>query len=292
MVRLPAIVLAGCLLAATAVIARTTLEPEAAAMGRVRDPTWLPSGRSLRVTSLGQRLLLSDVYWLRLVQYMGETLIAKVDRWGAALPLAEIVTDLDPRHGYAYQVVGSNLGALEGRGPEADRILKKGMAALPDRWTLPWTYAVNKFLYEGDFVEAAKYARKAAEVGHRPHLALLAANLALAADREYDVTEAFLLEAIPGAETPDLRAQLERRLVKVRTYQALSTVERAVAAYRRRYVIWPMGLDVLVHERLLARIPEDPSGGQLRLDLATGEVRSTVLGARKPIRNTLAGETR
>jgi len=290
MSRLSAIVVAGLLCAAVAATARSSLEPEAMAMGRVRDPTWLPSGRTLRITSLGQRLLLSDVYWLRLVQYMGETLLAHVDRWGATLPLAEIVTDLDPRHGYAYQVVGSDLGFVPGRAADAEKILKKGMRNLPDRWTLYWVYAVNKFLYQGDFAEAAEYARRAAVAGKRPHLALLAANLALAADAEYRTTEAFLEEAIRTADTPELRVQLERRLVKVRTYQVLSQVEKAVAEYRRRYVVWPMGLEVLISEGLLRAIPEDPSGGQVILDLSTGAVRSTVLGERKPLRNTMAGE--
>src|SRR5690349_3704960 len=97
---------------ATGIAARVTLEPAAAAAAKIRDPAWLPDGKLLRIASAGQRLALSDLYWLKLVQYMGETVLAKAQRWEALYPLANIVTDLDPRHGYAYYVAGSNLSGL------------------------------------------------------------------------------------------------------------------------------------------------------------------------------------
>jgi len=280
--------LAACLLATAAVSSRMALEPEALASGRIRNPAWLPSGKLLRIASLGQRLLLSDYYWLKLVQYVGETMLAKQQRWEALYPLADIVTDLDPRHGYAYQVAGSNLSGLAQRYQEADRILQKGIRNLPDRWQLYFVAAVNKFYFEGDFAEAARYARLAADVGKRPHLALLASNLSLAADTEgeYRAAEAFVQEAVQQAETPELREQLERRLAKVRTYRVLSEVEKAIAAYQQRQGRRPFTLLALVGEGLLPALPADPSGGEIVYDPATGEVKSSVLGPRKPVRNT------
>lgn len=270
--------------AALAAAARSRLEPEARQVGRVRDPAWLPQGNVVRLVSMGQRLLLADLYWLKTVQYMGEQALARGD-WRALLPLADVVTDLDPRFGWAYQVAGSNLAGLAGRHRDAARILEKGMRNVPDRWSLPWVYAVNKFLYERDFATAAAYARRAAEVGKRPHLALLAANLSLVvdADQEYAASEVILRESIPQAELPELRAQLEQRLVKVRTYAALSRVEKAVAAFRARFVRWPVTLDELVWHGLLPALPGDPSGGELLYDAATGRVRSSIVGPREPI---------
>jgi tetratricopeptide (TPR) repeat protein len=274
------------LLATSTLGLRARLAPEASAHGAIRDPAFLPSGSTLRLAAFGQRLLLSDLYWLRLVQYMGETLLNKVDRWDALEPLAEIVTDLDPRHGYAYQVVGSNLAGLAGRHAEASRILEKGMRNLPERWNLYFTYAVNKFLYEHDYQAAAEYARKAAEVGHRPQLALLASNLALLSntEQEYAAAESFLLLALEQAETDDMKEQLRQRLVKVRTYQVLSRVEQAVEAYRARHGRNPTLLYDLLGEGLLPGLPVDPSGGRIEYDPVTGQVRSTRLGPRKPLR--------
>jgi hypothetical protein len=275
-------------LAGGAAAGRAALEPEASRIGRIRDPSWLPDGRLVRLLSLGQRLTLADLDWLKCVFYVGEGVLEPYRGWAALYPLAEIVTDLDPRFGYAYQVAGSNLSGLAGRYEESDRLLLKGMRNVPDRWSLPFVYAVNKFLYEGDYPEAARYARRAAEVGHRPHLALLAANLSLVTDeqQEYRIAAEFLRESIAQADSDDLRLQLQERLVKVRTYEALSRVEKAVAAFRDSHVRLPLSLSELVAEGLIPEIPRDPSGGTILYDSMTGAVRSSVLGARNPLRVT------
>jgi len=278
--------LAALVIAALAVTlaARRALEPEASARGAVRDPAWLPSGQLLRTVSCGQRLLLADVYWLRAVQYIGETVLAKAQRWDALLPLAEIVTDLDPRFGYAYQVAGSNLAGLAHRYSEADRILKKGMKTLPDRWSLPFTYATNKFIHEHDYAEAAEYARRAAEVGKRPSIALLAANLAAIAntDDEYRASVALLDEMLEQTDTPELKDELRERRTRMLTFQALSTLERAIAAHHRRTGRLPARLADLVPSELPS-LPPEPSGGRFVLDPSTGAVRSSILGPRAPV---------
>jgi tetratricopeptide (TPR) repeat protein len=275
--------------AAAVVLARPALAPEALAAGRIRDPAWLPSGKLLRLASLGHRLLLADLYWLKTVAYVGESALVPGRGLDALHPLGEIVTDLDPRYGYAYQVVGSNLSGLAHRVKESDLILEKGVRNVPDRWTLPFLLAFNKFFYENDFASAAAaWARRAAEVGKRPQLALLAANLALVANTEdqYQASISFLELSLQQAETPELREQLAQRLVKVRTYQALSSVERAMEAYRERNLRPPLLLDELVWGGFLSRIPADPSGGTIEYDPWSGAVRSSTLGPRDPIRVT------
>jgi hypothetical protein len=278
--------LAAAAIALTAA-ARVSLEPVASERGAVRDPAWLPNGKVLRIVSFGQRLLLADFYWLRAVSYMGETLLAKSARWDALLPLAEIVTDLDPRYGYVYQVTGSNLAGLAQRHAEADRILEKGMRALPERWNLPFVQATNKFLFEQDYAAAARLARRAAELGKRPHLALLAANLSALAntDDEYDAAAAFLTQTLAQTDLPLMRDELETRLTRIRTFQALAALEQAISAYRSRTGRLPDRLGELVPTEL-ASLPADPSGGRFEYDPATGTVRSSRLGSRTPLRIT------
>jgi hypothetical protein len=99
---------------------------------RPYDVTHVPSGEAVRAVALGHRTFLSDLYWLATVQYIGEP---KADQrgWEKLLPLADLVTDLDPRHGYAYQTAGIVLSAA-GRLEESDRILQKGIRrAAPPR---------------------------------------------------------------------------------------------------------------------------------------------------------------
>jgi tetratricopeptide (TPR) repeat protein len=268
-----------------AAAARVALEPEASQRPPIHNPAFLPSGKVLRATAFGQRLLLADLYWLRTVQYMGETIQANATRWEALYPLAEIVTDLDPRYGYAYQIVGSNLAGLAGRYAEADALLQRGMANLPDRWTLAWTYATNKFIYEEQYAEAAEYARRASVIGKRPDLALLAANLSALADteEEYRAALSFLDQAQEDAANDDLREQIRARRIKVATYMELSRVEKATAAYARDEGHQPARLRDLV-PRYLPSLPFDPSGGVISIDPTTGAVSSSVIGRRQPLR--------
>ncbi len=273
---------------AGAATARFALDAEASARGRIRDPAWLPSGKMVRLASFGQRLVLADLYWLRTVMYVGEAALAPERGWAALKPLGEIVTDLDPRFGYAYQVVGSNLSGLAGRVEESNRILEKGMRNVPDRWTLPFLYAFNKFFYLGDFAGAAEYVRRAAEVGRRPHLALLAANLSLVAgtEEQYRSAASFLEVSLREAGSPELRRELEERLVKVRTYQVLGRVERALEAFRAGRGRSPLFLEELVFRGYLPEVPADPAGGAVEYDPWTGTVRSSVLGPRQPLKVT------
>jgi tetratricopeptide (TPR) repeat protein len=281
--RAPLALLALALIALTAA-ARSALEPEASAAGAVRDPAWLPSGKVLRAASCGQRLVLADLYWLKAIQYVGETMLAKVPRWDALHPLAEIVTDLDPRFGYAYQVTGSNLAGLAHRYGEADRILAKGMRNVPERWTLPFVMATNKFIFEQKYAEAAEYARRAAEVGKRPHLALLAANLSALAntDDEYQAALSFLDQMLGETDTPELKEELRERRTKIRTFQELAKLERAIEGHRAATGRLPGRLEELVPRELPA-LPADPSGGRFVYDAVTGTVKSSVLGPRAPL---------
>jgi len=279
-------VVALVLSAAAAAGARSALEPEARLVGSIRDPTWLPSGQAVRVASFGQRMSFADLYWLRTVMYVGEGVLSPKRGWDGLFPLGDIVTDLDPRFGYAYQVVASNLTGLAHRVKESDRLLEKGMRAVPDRWMLPFLYAFNKFFYEDDYATAARYARLAAEVGNRPHLALLAANLSLTAntEEEYAAAIGFLEVSRQQAANPELRAQLDERLGKVLTYRELSRCERAIATFRARTGHLPFTLTELVLAGLLPALPTDASGGEIVYDPITGAVRSTTLGPRQPIR--------
>jgi tetratricopeptide (TPR) repeat protein len=145
--------------------------------------------------------------------------------------------------------------------------------------------ATNKFLFEQKYAEAAEYARRAAEVGKRPQLALLAANLSALAntDGEYRAAVVFLDQMLAETDTPELKEELRHRRTRVRTFQELAALERAIEAHRARTGRLPGQLAELV-PRELSVLPADPSGGRFLYDPASGAVRSSVLGPRAPLR--------
>jgi tetratricopeptide (TPR) repeat protein len=273
-------------LAGAAAGTRAALQPVANAAGAtLRDPSFLPDGRALRAASLGQRHVLADYYWLSLVQNVGVSTDRRNATWNAVFPYADLVTDLDPRYGYAYQEAGGLLSGVAHKVDLSDRILLKGLAAVPDRWQISWNLGFNKYFYERDLRAAAAYFDRAAEVGKRPHLRYQSAALAMSAsgEEDYDFAIHALDVALREADSDVLRRALEERLVQARTYKALAEVERAADAHRARTGSAPASIQELVSAGLLPAVPADPAGGRIVLDPATGKARSTVLGGRTPI---------
>jgi tetratricopeptide (TPR) repeat protein len=242
-------------------------------LSRPFDVAYVPSGAAARVAALGHRSLLSDLYWLAVVQYVGDP---KADErgWDDLLPLLELVTDLDPRHGYAYQTGGIVLSAA-GRLDESDRILEKGMAEGPPYWTFPYYLSFNAWFYRGDYERAAHYARLAAQrPGASPSISHLAVSLAAKSGSPEDAIA--MLEELQRTVEDELSASLLEEQMRLaileRDAQAL---ERAAGRFRSAYGRDPASLDELVAAGVIAAIPADPFGGEYRWDREERKVRST-----------------
>ena len=238
------------------------------------DVLHVPSGRAARLAALGHRTLLSDLYWLSTVQYVGEKR-ADARGWDKLLPLADLVTDLDPRHGYAYQTAGIVLSQA-GRIEESNAILEKGMERGPPWWTFPYYVAFNHWFYRGDLATGARYAEIAARrPGASPNISHLAVSLASKSGTpEEAITLLTELKATVKDEVTAGRLEEQLKLaVLERDAQAL---ERAAAELERRRG-WPIAtLGELVLARLVPALPADPFGGTYYWDPAERRVHSSV----------------
>jgi len=257
-----------------ALAAATTLAASRLHVERERpyDIDSVPRAGPLAFLFLGNRTLAADVNWLRAVQYIGETR-GNERGWDKLFPLVDAVTDLDPMHGYAYQVAGAILSSV-GRVDESNRILEKGTRAVPDRYILPYHRAFNAFYYQGDWKQAGKWAEVAARTpGAPPHIRQNVLAYYVKGKRA-DAAVAFLEQALAEAKDPDTRKALESQLKQARLELDATKVEDAIAEWRARYLSGPLALGQLVSEGLIPAIPPDPYGGDLYLD-EEGRVRST-----------------
>jgi tetratricopeptide (TPR) repeat protein len=248
------------------------------------EVTWVPRSEALRLASRATRLSFADYYWLSTIQYIGDPQ-ARAQRYPKLLPLLDLVTDLDPDHGYAYQTGGIVLSA-EGRLDESDRLLKKGMEKGPNWWSYPFYVAFNHYFYRGDFAEGARWAEIAART---PGASSNISHLALSLNVKSGSTEhaiAFLSELRKVAKDDVTAKALDeqyRLAVLQQEFQRLdAAVERYVAAAGRA----PSRLEELVAAGHLDRLPgPDPFGG--RFELREGKVHATGrdqrIGARREI---------
>lgn len=239
---------------------------------RPYDVAFVPSAGAARILSLGHPTLAANLTWLRVVQYGGDPR-ADARGWDKLRPLLELVTDLDPRHGYAYQV-GANFLASAGLVEDANAVLEKGMRNVPDRYILPFHRAVNAFLYEGDHLTAARYFERAARTpGAPPHLS----EYVLAQYAKGDAAEAalsFLGHLEAEAQDDDSRRAIRTQIQRAIVERDATRLEEAAGRYRARIGLRPVALEQLVQEGLVARIPPDPFGGSYYLD-DEGRVRSS-----------------
>jgi tetratricopeptide (TPR) repeat protein len=222
--------------------------------------------------TLGNRTLAGNLYWLRTVQYIGEPRGAERG-WSRLYPLADLVTDLDPKHGYAYQVAGLVLSALS-RIDESSAILEKGARALPNRYILPYLRAFNAFFHEHDWEKAGRWAEIAARTPGAPEHVRQNVLAYYVKGRHPDAAIVFLEQALAESTDPESRKAIESQLGVARFERDMAPVDRAVAAWRERNALGPLALPSLVDAGLLPSIPPDPFGGTLYLG-EDGRVRSS-----------------
>jgi len=265
----------------------------AAAMRTARERPYdiaiVPRASALRWLSLGHTTLAANLMWLRAVQYIGEPRAGRRG-WDKLHPVVDLVTDLDPRHGYAYQVAGVMLGSV-GRVAESNAILEKGARAVPERYNLPLLRAFNAFYYQDDWSAAGRWAEVAARAPGAPtHLRQSVLAYYVKGNRA-DAAVAFLEEMRRSADDDESRKALDEQLRRARYEAAAATIDEAVERYRQDRGLGPLWVERLVAAGYLPRLPADPYSGQWAL----GEDGRAVSSAqpsryRRPSRGELAAE--
>ncbi len=264
--------------------ALTLLGASAAVAHRIRlsgdrpyDVTFVPRAQSLRWLSLGHPLLAANLTWLRAVQYMGEPR-ANQRGWEKLRPLVDVVTDLDPRHGYAYQTTG-NMLASAGLLADSNAVLEKGTRNVPNRYILPFHRAVNAFLYAGDYAEAGRWFEIAADTPGAP---VRLREYVVAMYVKGDTAEAalsFLRRMEAEAEDDESRRAISAQIQRATLERDAARIEEAAKVYRQQLGLPPIVPEQLVLEGLLPAVPTDPFGGIYYLD-EDGRVRSTAFEKR------------
>jgi len=240
---------------------------------RPYEVRYIPQGRALALLPPGPKLSIANLYWLAAVQYIGGQQLAQ-GNYDQVYPLIDLVTDLDPRHGYAFQSAGIVLSSA-GRLDESDRILLKGIEHGPDWWSYPFYLAFNAYFYRGDYQEGARWATVAAKTpGASPNIS----QLALALDVKKGDPEAglaLLAEILRTAKDEKLREQLAEQYRLARLQVDFARLDQAVVRYAEIRGQAPERLEQLVEAGLLPAIPPEPFGGRYELR-ADGKVHSTV----------------
>lgn len=237
--------------------------------------------------ALSYDAVVSDLYWVRAIQYYGGTrLSGTADKSYALLdPLLDLTTSLDPNFNIAYEFGAFFLSEKKPGGPGrsdlAIRLLEKGMAARPDRFQYP--YGIGFVHYrDGDYARAAEWFLRAAETsgarkqGERADIwlrPLAASTLASGGDTR---SSRLMYEQLLESDAAWLRNDARRRLKQLDAIDQIADLERLTMAYARRFVDGPLTWDGLVRDRVIPAVPTDPEGHPYVLNPWWGDVTINV----------------
>lgn len=247
------------------------------------------SSASLRKISLGYTEILSDIYWMRAIQYFGSR---KIEEQNPDLlyHYFDIITDLDPRFVNAYRYGGTFLAEPGpfglGQFDKGVALLEKGRKNNPDNFRLPLEEAFLYYFYPKDYVKAAELfqeaARKPGVAGSREASVkgMAAAALAKGGDRELskDIWR-IIYETSPSEGRRNFAF---RNLQEIETMEIEDGLTAALRAYRKKYGKLPGSVKELAAAGYVeGGIPAAPIGGEFVIAPDIDAVRNTELASRK-----------
>ena len=241
---------------------------------QIQDLANLPSGEHLKPALLGYHHLGADMLWLRLLQVVGKKQNTPSEyEW--IYHALDVITTLDPQYAYAYYVGGNILGDLAHRPDLSNRLLEKGAVANPNVWFIPFLIGYNHYFLLDDPAKGAEYIMKAASLPGCPaYLPGLATRMAAEAGSP-DTALVFLEGRLRETQDPQMREILVYRMKEVIIERDLRILESAVESYREQHRALPATFTDLLVEGILPTLPQEPFGGNYRLDPKTGLVSSS-----------------
>jgi tetratricopeptide (TPR) repeat protein len=187
----------------------------------------------------------------------------------------DVITTLDPQYAYAYYAGGVILGDLANRTDLSNRLLERGVSANPEVWNIPFLLGYNYYFLLGDPAKGAEYIMEAASLPDGPsYLPGLATRMAAEAGSP-DTALAFLEARLRDTHDPEMRESLAYRMKEVIIERDLLMLESAVEAYRTQHRTLPATITDLVVAGAFPNLPQEPFGGDYRLDPKTGSVSSS-----------------
>lgn len=122
----------------------------------------------VKLFCLGHEQLAADLYWLKFVQYIGDSRARRTDKHNHAYDYLNIVTTLDPHFTQPYWFAAFVVGAEMERPDLAKALIERGIQANQSNWYLPYIAGINQYLFAHNETEAARYYRLAAKFPDAP----------------------------------------------------------------------------------------------------------------------------
>lgn len=234
---------------------------------------YLPSGRYLKITSLGFPEVMADLVYIWSIQYYSNYEAA--DRFKYLEHVyGNVIAELDPHYVDPY-LIGAMIMSIEAGDQEmALRLLDKGIAANPDEWILAFDAGFLCYDKLGDYARASAYFQKAMRSpGVPPVVKRLHAEMYnKMGDKRTSLS--YWQEVLDSAESPYIRDVASAHVHDLRIEVDLADLRGALSQWRTEHGTDAPDLATLARERLVRQVPVDPEGRPYLYDPRTGTVTS------------------
>ena len=226
----------------------------------------LPRVEFLRILGASQHSLVTDYYWLQMLQSIGGAWSEQEYR--DVYDYANLVTDLDPRLYHAYTFGGLTISYNRGRETwvntdESTAMFEKGLKFFPHDDPLKLYLAYNLTYFRHDYRRAGHLLQEvAANPRAPPYVGALATRL-LAQSGEIDAGLALAQTLEQTAPDEETRAAFAKRVKQIQLERVLQEIDRAIASYRARTGKLPTTVAELIVTGDLPQFPVDPLGGKI-----------------------------
>lgn len=227
------------------------------------NPGYIPSGQQVRPAVLGLDHFVSDLYWIRTVQYAGGN--SGSFQFDSLPEYIDLITDLDPHFGFAYHFGALTFPLNEVAIDRVVPLLEKGIKLNKDSnpELLPQMYidlAFHKYYYEDDLdggAETYEYCAKNIE-GCPPYAKNVAAFLRAKVGKHEIALQLWLGKVFDEEEKSKEELELISR--KIEESSKLVALTCAEKNYEKKYGTPISQLDDLLNE------PVHPCEGFVRIN--------------------------
>jgi hypothetical protein len=265
-------------LLAGAVGSQVVLDARPAPSVAERSVTWVRSPEVLRRLTLGFDAVLADIYWIRTVQYYGDTKLSTADKkeYELLYPLLDMTTSLDPRFNIAYRFGAILLSEGYPNGPTnpdgALALLQKGIRATPERWQYYHDAGFVEYWWRQDARAASRWMLEASKQPGAPSWLQPVAASMLAEGGARDSARALWTELANTTDQDWLRTAANRALLQLDAEAVIEQLQAVVNRYDDMKGSFPSGWADMVSAGLVPGIPVDPAGKPFALDPVSGAV--------------------
>jgi len=216
------------------------------------NPLFVPKAQILQKYSFGFENLITDLVWLRTIQYIGGN--ARSSNYRLLYHYLDCLTDLDAQFYMPYFVAQILLPEIN-QADNAILISKKGLRSLPKRWEIPYYMGYIYYYYLDDFEKGAQmYALASSIPGVLSSAKRMEINLTSKSNKHVLALQMWL-NVYEKEQNQDVKDLIAKKIVREKNFV---TLENALQKYIKKYGNVPLNLDILAQKKLIKEIPIDP----------------------------------